>query len=76
VESHRYEDTRERDGLTMTFHSLHHSFATYLGACEDAGFVIEAVREPVPDADHVARTDEAARWQRIPLFLHVRAVKR
>lgn len=43
---------------------------------EQAGFVIEAVREPVPDDEHVARTAEAARWQRIPLFLHLRAMKR
>ncbi len=76
VESHRYEDTIERDGLTMTFHSVHRSMETYLGALADAGFVLEALREPTPDPEHVAAEPAAARWQRVPLFLHLRAVSR
>jgi len=67
VESHRYEDTIERDGLTMTFHSVHRSMETYLGALADAGFVLEALREPTPDPEHVAAEPAAARWQRVPL---------
>ena len=68
----RYEDTVERNGLSMTFHSHHRSLETYSLALEDAGFLIEALREPrVPD--HAITSDRGRRWQRLPLFLHMRA---
>src|SRR5262249_15117367 len=45
-----YADTVERDGLSMTFHSRHRPLEAYSVALEDAGFVVEAMREPrVPD---------------------------
>jgi SAM-dependent methyltransferase len=59
------DDCIERDGLRMTFESLHRTFADYANALTDAGFAIEAVREVTDDAD--------PRWRRIPLFLHLRA---
>jgi SAM-dependent methyltransferase len=64
-ETRRYRDRIERDGLPMTFESLHRTFADYANALTDAGFAIEAVREVTDDAD--------PRWRRIPLFLHLRA---
>ncbi len=72
LRSFRYATTVERDGLAMTFHSVHRSLETYFAAFEGAGLVVEALREPaVPDE---AITDPAsARWQRVPLFLHLRA---
>lgn len=76
VETRRYADTLERDGITMTFHSLHHSFETYVTAILDAGFTLDALREPVPDDDYARDVDYVARWRRIPTFLHLRAVKR
>jgi SAM-dependent methyltransferase len=61
-------DTCERDGLTMTFHTEHRPLQDYTDALADAGFVIERLREVgEPDPEH--------RWHRIPLFLHVRAVR-
>ncbi|GAA5114201.1 class I SAM-dependent methyltransferase [Pseudonocardia adelaidensis] len=51
----------ERDGLTMTFEAIDRPLGYYTGALEDAGFVVEALREPRPDA-------AAAQ----PLFLHMR----
>jgi ubiquinone/menaquinone biosynthesis C-methylase UbiE len=70
----RYSDNLERDGLEMTFHSEHRPLETYSRALEESGFLIEAIREhPVPDsADHSARSK---RWRRLPLFLHIKAVK-
>ena len=41
----------------------------------DAGFVIEQLREPAVPA-HAITEPHGARWQRLPLFLHVRAAKR
>jgi ubiquinone/menaquinone biosynthesis C-methylase UbiE len=48
----RYETHIERDGLEMTFTSMHRSLATYLAAFFSAGFVADALREfgakPIP----------------------------
>jgi hypothetical protein len=59
----------------LTFHSEHRPLEAYSRALEAAGLLIEAVRE-VGATDQVV-TDHPSnrRWQRIPLFLHVRAIK-
>jgi SAM-dependent methyltransferase len=68
----RYSETEERDGLTMTFHSRHRPLCTYFSALEEAGFLVEALRETgVPE--HAIVSEASRRWQRLPLFLHVRA---
>jgi SAM-dependent methyltransferase len=65
----------DRDGIQMTFHSEHRPLEAYSRALEAAGLLIEAIRElQVPD-EVVADNPDGRRWQRIPLFLHVRAVK-
>jgi ubiquinone/menaquinone biosynthesis C-methylase UbiE len=70
----RYSDTFARDGLEMTFHSQHRPLETYSRALEKAGFLMEAIREhPVPDSE--AQSERSKRWQRVPLFLHIRAIK-
>ena len=56
--------TSERDGITMTFHDRVIPLETYSRALEEAGLSIEALRE-IP----------SRRRPRLPLFLHVRAVK-
>jgi SAM-dependent methyltransferase len=63
----RYTDEIERDGLQMTFESRHWTFEDYVTAMVDAGLLLDAVRE-------IAAPDDA-RWSRLPLFLHVRAVR-
>jgi SAM-dependent methyltransferase len=68
----RYVDTIERDGLRMTFHSQHRPLEAYFIALEEAGFLVEALREPtIPEHAIVSEADR--RWQRVPLFLHLRA---
>ncbi|MDD7935649.1 class I SAM-dependent DNA methyltransferase [Actinomycetospora straminea] len=68
----RYADSIERAGLGMTFHSLHHPLQDYTRAFERNGLLVEALREPaVPD--EAVRDDADRRWQRVPLFLHLRA---
>jgi SAM-dependent methyltransferase len=67
-----YSDTVERDGLSMTFHSQHRPIESYFLALEEAGLLVEALREPrVPD--HAVSSGRGRRWQRLPLFLHLRA---
>lgn len=74
LEVFRSSGRAERDGLAMTFHWEHRPLEAYFQALQDAGFLVEALREPsVPDA--VADRPQAKRWQRVPLFLHVRAIR-
>jgi SAM-dependent methyltransferase len=69
-EIRRYTDTVERDGLRMTFTSFHRPLQAYASALENAGLLMERLVE-VPDL-----TDPPGdRWHRMPLFLHLRAVK-
>ena len=74
IEGSYFEHTRkevpvQRDGLAMTFLDAHLPLEDYFGAFEAAGFVVERLRE-IPDTSD---DQGAARWRRIPLFLHFRA---
>ena len=62
-----YADRLERDGLEMTFHSLHFTLEDYSRALEGGGFLVRRVRE--------LYDDENPRWSRVPLFLHLEAVR-
>jgi hypothetical protein len=70
----RYRDVMERDGYKVTFESAHRPIQWYFAALEAAGFLVERLCEAeVPEA---ARSEERQRRsQRLPLFLHIRAVK-
>ena len=66
------EDTCARDGLTMTFAGPAYPLEEYSRALEHAGFLIELIREPkIP----LRKEPSDARWQRIPMFMFLRAVK-
>jgi ubiquinone/menaquinone biosynthesis C-methylase UbiE len=69
------EKTEERDGLQMTFRSWAYPLEGYARALEAAGFLIEAIREPVATPSAVAARPGYACWQRLPMFLHLRAVR-
>jgi SAM-dependent methyltransferase len=67
-----FADRVEQGGLSMTFHSRHRPIESYFLALEEAGLLVETLREPrVPD--HAVNSDRGRRWQRLPLFLHLRA---
>jgi SAM-dependent methyltransferase len=69
-----YADSLVRDGLAMTFVSAHRPISTYTETLASAGFLIEHVRETrVPDES--LTLPHQGRWQRVPLFLHLRAIK-
>ena len=70
----RYVEQLERDGHRMTFHETHRPLGHYFRALEDAGFLIEQLREPMPDDVYAAAHPEIGRWRTRPSFLHVRAV--
>jgi SAM-dependent methyltransferase len=69
-ETRRYRDEIERDGLPMAFTSLHRSLEDLAGSILRAGFLIDHAVE-VPDTTSPA----GSRWQRIPLFLHIGAIR-
>ena len=67
-----YADAVERGGRTMTFHGRHRPLESYFLALEEAGLLVEALREPsLPD--YALVSERSRRWQRVPLFLHLRA---
>lgn len=69
----RYDETFELDGRTMHFLSWCYPLESYTRALEDAGFLIEAFREPAVDKSSVSPRGE--RRLRIPNFLFIRALK-
>ena len=66
AESRAYEIPLARDGLEFTFASMRYPLEAYARAVEDAGLVMEAIREPAATT---------GRWRRLPQFLHVRAAR-
>lgn len=70
---HRYEDRLERNGLEMTFHSMHRSLEAYAAALRRAGLLVEDLREPAPSAEHVRDRPDLAKSTRRPTFLHLLA---
>jgi SAM-dependent methyltransferase len=74
LEPSYYSDDVARDGLEIAFVSAHRPLEAYVDALADAGLLVERLREPsVPE--RVITHESSRRWQRLPLFLHTRAVK-
>jgi SAM-dependent methyltransferase len=73
--SRPYTEVIVREGITMTFNSLHHTLEGYMRPLEETGFFVEAIREPIPDDDLIRDVPKMARWCRVPMFLQVRALK-
>ena len=71
----QYAETFARGGLAMTFTSVHRPLDAFTEALVASGFVIERLREPALP-EHAIQSERSLRWRRIPLFLHIRAVKR
>ena len=69
---HRVDELFERDGLQMHFTGWRYPIEAYARALEDAGLLIDRLREPAAPAP--ARPGYE-RWRRLPNFLHLRAVK-
>jgi SAM-dependent methyltransferase len=72
VESRRVRAEEERSGLRMVFEGWAHPLDAYGRSLDDAGFVLERVREPSPRGDDPGLH---RRSQILPLFLFMRARK-
>ena len=75
ADAHPVADTVARDEYQLTFHSEHRPLEAYSRALESAGLLTEAIREARLSAEAAEREPEQRRWARIPLFLHLRAVR-
>jgi SAM-dependent methyltransferase len=72
----RFEGTFERDGLTITFRGWCYPLEDYARALEEAGFLVERIREPAAGEKAMATFGPAEhRWRRVPLFLQILARK-
>jgi SAM-dependent methyltransferase len=68
------DETFERGGLAMRFVSRHRPLQIYADELATNGLLIERLREPkLPESPSDGA--HSGRWRRIPLFLHLRAVK-
>lgn len=74
LEHSYYIDNVVRGGLEMDFVSAHRPLQAYTEAIADAGLLIERIRETATP-EHAITSPHGRRWQRLPLFLHVRALK-
>ncbi len=64
-----------RGTTRLTFHSEHRPLEAYVQALAAAGLLIETIREVKPPDQVIIDNPDSRRWQRIPLFLHLRAIK-
>jgi SAM-dependent methyltransferase len=71
--THRVDEVEEKDGLRMRFTGWSFPLETLARALEDAGFLVEAIREPRPRDDEPDPRYE--RWRRVPAWLQFRAVR-
>jgi hypothetical protein len=67
----RFEGVEERSGLQMHFAGWSQPLENYILALENAGFAVSALPEPIPDASEA--WSHLERWNRIPLFLWLKA---
>jgi SAM-dependent methyltransferase len=74
LDESRTDATFERGGLAMRFVSRHAPLEKYFAALEAGGLLVERLREhKLPESGF--NDESGRRWQRMPLFLHLRAVK-
>lgn len=70
-----FHESVERSGLQITFHGRCYPLQDYARALEEAGFLIERLREPPVRPQDVAAHPSWKRGQRVPTFLHLRCRK-
>jgi SAM-dependent methyltransferase len=58
----------DRNGYAMTFEMEHRPLQAYTDALAEARFLIEEIKE-------LGEPDDDDKWSRIPLFLHIRALR-
>jgi SAM-dependent methyltransferase len=75
LEAREFHEKFERDGLDITFHGHCYPLQDYARALEEAGLVIERLREPSVGAEDTEANRSWIHGQRVPTFLHLRCRK-
>jgi SAM-dependent methyltransferase len=75
LQAARLQLVADRGDVRLTFHSEHRPLESYSRALEASGLLIESIREVKPPGQPEGGEPADHRWQRIPLFLHLRAIK-
>ena len=75
LDDHPADWTADSGGIRVDFHSEHHSLESYAAALASAGLLIERIREPKATPEMVAINPGAARFLRIPVVLHILALR-
>lgn len=70
-----FDQTFERAGMVMRFRGQTHPLEAYTKALERAGLLIERITEPAQTDEAVEADAAERRWQRLPMFLFLRALK-
>jgi ubiquinone/menaquinone biosynthesis C-methylase UbiE len=65
----------ERDGISMRFVQHHRPLERYFRALEQAGFMIRSLHELKANDQLIQRSSKSARWTKVPIFLHLTAIK-
>jgi SAM-dependent methyltransferase len=68
----RFEGSEVRNGLRMHFAGWSQPLESYMSALEGAGFAVISLREPVPYPGVMSEAT-TERWNKVPLFLWLRA---
>ena len=69
VDNYTYEGPREFDWWGRSFVNMHRTLSSYVSAFLEAGFVLEALREPTPSAEQLAAHPEFDGEFRAPNFI-------
>ncbi|MGE7825714.1 class I SAM-dependent methyltransferase [Paenibacillus sp. NPDC093718] len=69
VDNYFIEGYREQQWLGGTVHKYHRTVEDYFRAVQEAGFIVEQLRESSPVREHFINEETYERRRRIPLFL-------
>ena len=70
-----FEARFEHDGMEMIFSGWAYPLEEYFSAFSEAGLLVESLREPPAPPEAVEKDPTERRWQRVPLFAQIRALK-
>lgn len=70
-----WEQRTERNGGAVTLRWWRRSMSTYVTSLLAAGFELAEFREPIPSDEFVTQRGSGSAFQRVPMFLHLRAIR-
>jgi SAM-dependent methyltransferase len=76
VDNYQSEGLRETTFLTENVIKYHRTFSTYINDLIDAGFIIRAIKEPIPSDEMLNSIPEMKDELRRPMFLIISAEKK